>query len=831
MGNLDKFNPTTPEDLREREKFEALSDEAGKEERNRLHEQALIENTDSFYAIRERIEDPLEKEEIELAIKVCEAVKERGGLALVVGGFARDAALSKFGHNLKPKDIDIEVYGIDQDILKNILDKLGKLEIAGEAFKVFKLNTAKMSTMLDISIPRRDSKTGKGHKGFDVTGDPYMSVKEAARRRDLTINALALDPLTGEILDFYGGIEDIKRKTLRATDKETFAEDSLRVLRAVQFAARFGFSIDEDTKELCRTLDLRELSPERIGGEWLKLLMKAPKPSIGLELALEVGVLDQLHPELKALIGVPQNPKYHPEGDVWTHTKMVIDSAVDIAGEQKLSDEEKKILLLAAVCHDLGKPATTKEEDGKITSYGHEDAGLEPSQKFLEMLFIKKELIERVLRLVECHMFIHNAPDPSDSAIRRLAKRVYPGTIKELANLATADIRGSGRGIMDYDKAEDVLRRAEELSVEKSKPQPLIMGRDLLEIGFKPGTMVGQTLKEILELQLDGEITSTDQAKEYARKKFVEISGNSTNGVEVKERPADNVIIERGKAVNFDELPNNSIALDGYVQGPDSDSERRRYSFDHHDRVSRQITRATCQQILDALLLGFDPSGFDVYINDIDGDTVLSIWLLQHPNKIKDSLIRMLVESIGGIDAHGPAYTALDPRLAEIFFKGVMQPEGYSRKNKEYAKLDLKELLKKCLKNLDDFVSGQFQYESEEDKRSFKIVREGTGWVMAESDDFVFDLLYKASHTRAVAFQQQLDGSYAYTIAKKSDMVSDFPVGPVSKEGTILYELNKIEPGWGGGSSIGGAPRNSDGSRSQLAPEKVFDIIESIVKK
>ena len=512
MGYLDKFNPATPEDLQRREEFDTLSEEKKKPELDRLHEQALIENVDNFYKIIDRETDSERKEELELSLKLCEKIKELGGLALVVGGFARDIALDKFGYNLKPKDIDIEVYGIEHDSLKGILESLGRVDIVGDQFQVFKLEGK-----LDISIPRRDSKTGKGHKGFKVEGDPNMLIKEAARRRDFTINALALDPLTGEIIDFYGGVEDIKNKTLRATENETFVEDPLRVLRAMQFSGRFGFAIDPETVELCKSLDLTELPKERIGEEWLKLLDKAPKPSIGLQAALELGILDQLHPEIKALIGVPQNPKYHPEGDVWNHTKLVVDSVVALAEERGLGKDDKRILMLAALCHDLGKPATTKEEDGKITSHGHEDAGLEPSRKFLEMLFIKKDLVERVLRLVECHMFIHNTPDPSNSAIRRLSGRVYPGTIKELANLATADIRGSGQDIRDYDKAEDVLRKAEALSVEKSKPQPLIMGRDLLEIGFKPGTIVGQTLKEILELQLDGEITSAEQAKEYAR--------------------------------------------------------------------------------------------------------------------------------------------------------------------------------------------------------------------------------------------------------------------------------------------------------------------------
>lgn len=291
------------------------------------------------------------------------------------------------------------------------------------------------------------------------------------------------------------------------------------------------------------------------------------------------------------------------------------------------------------------------------------------------------------------------------------------------------------------------------------------------------------------------------------------------------------LVIERGKTEEFENLPENSIALDGYVQGPYFDLEHKKFSFDHHDKVNRQITRATCQQVLDALLLGFEPKDYNICLNDVDGDTVLAVWLLQHPEMANDSKVRMLVESVGGIDAHGPAYQALDNDLAEMFYKGVMKPESDSRRNRTYTQLDLGELLQQCLKKFDDMMAGKLEYTKEEKERNFEIVQEGSGWVMVESNDFVFDLVYKAGHTRAVAMQKQPDGSWVYTVAKKSEMVSNFPVGPVLQEGTILYELNKLEPGWGGGSSIGGAPRNLDGSRSRLSPDQVFTVVEAVVQK
>ncbi len=518
MSHLERFNPVTKEDLEHREKLEVLSGDELVSEINAVNEKALNENVDSFYTLIEKETDAEKKEELELALKVCESVKAIGGLALVVGGYARDTALGKFGYNLKPKDIDIEVYGLDVDVLQERLKPLGDINVVGAAFGVIKLKG------LDISIPRRDSKTGRGHKGFTIEGDPNMNIKEAAKRRDFTINALAYDPLTGEILDFYGGIEDIKQKTLRATDKETFVEDPLRVLRGVQFAARFGFSMDPETAELCRSLDLKELSRERIGEEWLKLLMKSPKPSVGLELAMELGVIDQLHPEIKALVGVPQSPKHHPEGDVWTHTKLVVDAAANVARENNLEGNEKLVLMLSALAHDFGKPATTKtDETGKITSYEHDHVGVPLAEKFLKLLNINQEIIQKVLLLVDTHMFVHMTKDANDSTIRRLARRLYPVSIKELAYLSTADTRGSMRYPMEggkYPEAEMLVQRAEALSVKDTKPTPLIMGKDLIELGFKPGKSMGLFLKEIEELQLDGKITNAEEAKEYAREKF-----------------------------------------------------------------------------------------------------------------------------------------------------------------------------------------------------------------------------------------------------------------------------------------------------------------------
>ncbi|HEX4936450.1 MAG TPA: hypothetical protein VFV33_24885, partial [Gemmatimonadaceae bacterium] len=217
--------------------------------------------------------------------------------------------------------MDLEVFGVPAGTLRELLSRMGPVNIVGESFTVFKIGD------IDVTLPRRDSKIGRGHRGFTVEGDPSMSIEDAARRRDFTVNAISLDPLTGEYLDPFSGMADLQRGTLRAVDARTFGEDSLRVLRALQFSARFDLRLDAATAGLCRAIPLDDLPAERIWGEIEKLLLQAARPSAGFELALELGVVNQLFPELKALVGCPQEPEWHPEGDVWVHTLMVIDEA------------------------------------------------------------------------------------------------------------------------------------------------------------------------------------------------------------------------------------------------------------------------------------------------------------------------------------------------------------------------------------------------------------------------------------------------------------------------------------------------------------------------
>jgi len=443
-----------------------------------------------------------------LARRLAEAYRDAGGRALIVGGWVRDRLLG-----IEAKDLDLEVFGVPAERVRAIAESFGRVDAVGESFAVFKMGN------LDVSLPRRESKSGPGHKGFDVTGDPALSFAEAARRRDFTINAISFDPLTDAVVDPFAGREDLRARRLRVVDPATFGDDSLRVLRALQFAARFELQVDEQTKAICRTIPLDDLPSERVWGEVEKLLLRAPRPSIGLALALELGVVDRLWPELKALVGCPQDAEWHPEGDVWVHTLMVADEAR--ARIADLSRGPAAAMMLGALCHDLGKPATTAMIDGRLRSPGHEEGGVAPATSLLDRLNVHSldgyDVRRAVLGLVAHHLkpsMFRKAPTPvSDGAFRRLALKV---DLELLARFAKADCHGRA-GHFDCSAMDWFIERARSLGVEHAAPAPLVLGRHLIPLGVAPGPGMGQLLKKLYELQLDGAITTLEQGLEHAR--------------------------------------------------------------------------------------------------------------------------------------------------------------------------------------------------------------------------------------------------------------------------------------------------------------------------
>jgi tRNA nucleotidyltransferase (CCA-adding enzyme) len=455
--------------------------------------------------------------------RIAETIRAEGGRALLVGGCVRDWLMGQ-----QPKDWDLEVYGVEPLRLREILDQFGQVNAVGEAFTVYKLGPD-----LDISLPRRERKTGTGHRGFVIEGDPSMTVIEATRRRDFTVNAILKDPLTGETLDPFNGEADLRNGMLRAVSADTFVEDSLRVLRAAQFAARFEFDIEPDTVALCRSIDLSDLPPERIWGEMEKLLLRAERPSIGLRWLRKLLAIEKLFPEIATMIDVPQDPEWHPEGDVFVHTTLVIDRARELIGD--LDYPRQVTVMLAAVAHDLGKPPTTEFLEGRWRSRGHEEAGVGPTERLLDRLNIHTldgyDVRAQVIALVREHLkpgeFYKKRSEVGDGAFRRLARKCE---LDLLYRVARADSLGRNAEWIPREKWYDAaaqewfIRRARELAVEQRAPAPFLMGRHLLEMGLESGPKVGLITKAVYEMQLDGQVRSVDEAKEMAKRLLSEES-------------------------------------------------------------------------------------------------------------------------------------------------------------------------------------------------------------------------------------------------------------------------------------------------------------------
>jgi tRNA nucleotidyltransferase (CCA-adding enzyme) len=439
----------------------------------------------------------------EAALGIAAAVRDAGGRALIVGGWVRDRLLGR-----ESKDVDIEVFGVPADRLRHILSRFGTVNTIGESFTVYKVAD------IDVALPRRDSKIGAGHRGFEVIGDPWMTIEEAARRRDFTINAIAWDPLTNEYLDPYDGRKDLlERRILRAIDPRTFGDDSLRVLRGLQFAARFELEMESATRELCRRIPLDDLPAERVWGEIEKLLLKASRPSLGFALGLELGIIDRLFPELKALDGCPQEPDWHPEGDVWVHTLMVVDEARTRIAD--LDRPRQVTVMLGAVCHDLGKPETTTVIDGRIRSMEHDQAGLAPTRTLLDRLNVHTingfDVRAQVEGIVAHHLkplaFFKSSTPVGDGAFRRLAQKV---DLELLARIAESDCRGR-TGDFDCSGIIWFLERARALGVEHQAPDPIVKGRHLIELGIEPGPRMGEILRAVYEQQLDGKVRTLQE--------------------------------------------------------------------------------------------------------------------------------------------------------------------------------------------------------------------------------------------------------------------------------------------------------------------------------
>lgn len=429
--------------------------------------------------------------------------------AFLVGGCVRDAL---FG--MPCKDFDIEVYGVGYDELVEALRKWGRADLVGRSFGVVKLTVSGGETY-DFAIPRRDSKTAPGHKGFEIEFDPDISQRDAASRRDFTINALTYDPRKDEVVDHFGGREDLERRILRHTSG-AFVEDPLRVLRGMQFVSRFELTAAPETIKLCRSIrnGFTELAKERVREEWFKWAAKSVRPSAGLLFLEETGWLDHF-PELKVLRATPQDAEWHPEGDVFIHTCHCCDALARLPEWRSRNEGSRIVYMLGVLCHDLGKPETTHEKvrDGRprIVSPGHAGVGVEVAEAFLARIDAPMDIRRRVKPLVQCHMA--HLDSISDRSVRRLANRLQPETIEGLGLVITADHMGRPpKPAVAPATVKTLQFKARELELERSAPAPILQGRHLIERGMEPGPEMGAILKRAFEAQLDGEFADIEAA-------------------------------------------------------------------------------------------------------------------------------------------------------------------------------------------------------------------------------------------------------------------------------------------------------------------------------
>lgn len=430
------------------------------------------------------------EQDLVLSRRIAEEIAAAGGRAYYVGGFVRDGIMG-----VECKDIDIEVYGLAPDRLRSVLSALGDVYDRGASFGVLGLRQSD----IDIAMPRTESRTGAKHTDFDVCVDPLLPPERASRRRDFTINAMMQDVLTGEILDFYGGRGDLENRIIRCVCPETFVEDALRVFRAAQFAARMNARIEAETRSLCASMDVSMLSVERIMGETEKALIKANKPSIYFEELRAMNHLREFFPEIERTIGIEQNPKFHPEGDVFVHTMLVLDSAAKLRGRA----EWPLAFMLSALMHDIGKiVATEVQEDGRITAYGHEVLGLGLVEKQLRRITNHEKLIKYVCNQTELHMrpnMLVGACSKKKKTRQLFDLSVCPN---DLILLSRAD--ASGKLDEPYREESEAWLRERLQDYHARLQQPMVTGQDLIAAGLKPDKNFADLIRRARMLHFSG---------------------------------------------------------------------------------------------------------------------------------------------------------------------------------------------------------------------------------------------------------------------------------------------------------------------------------------
>lgn len=427
-------------------------------------------------------------------LAIVHVIIEQGGRALLVGGSVRDLLLK-----LPVKDIDIEVHNLSLENLASLLRNFGIVDAVGKSFGVLRIQ----GLDVDWSLPRTDSSGRKPQ----VAIDPYMSIQDAFRRRDLTINAMGIDLATYELIDPFHGQQDLQRGILRATDPALFVEDPLRFYRVMQFVGRFAMQPDNELNTLCASMDLRDISRERIEVEFEKLLLRSARPSLGICWLQTVHRLQEILPEVYALIGVQQDPVWHPEGDVFEHTMQ----ALDVAAVHKEHVRWSLAYMWAVLCHDLGKVTTTKFFKGRWHSYGHDVVGADIAKKMLKRITHNADLITTVSVLVRYHMrpLVFSKQHAGAPAYKRLAFNLMPyATIQMLCAVAYADRLGRKPPSGAINEAEQLQglalfeANAKKYGVYDGVEKPLLQGKDFLDV-VQPGPELGKLVKKAYELQIE----------------------------------------------------------------------------------------------------------------------------------------------------------------------------------------------------------------------------------------------------------------------------------------------------------------------------------------
>lgn len=445
-----------------------------------------------------------------LVHKIVSAVNDQGGRSLLIGGAVRDLLLG-----IPIKDLDIEVHGVSLDTLESILKQCGTVSLVGKAYGVLRVH----GLDIDWSIPRADA---PGRKP-EVTIDPTMQIQEAFLRRDLTMNAMGIDLVSFELIDPFNGKKDLEHKVLRTPSAQRFIEDPLRFYRVMQFVSRFQMQPDQELEDICKKMDISRVSVERIDEEFKKLLLKSERPSLGIRWLQYIGRLSEVLPELAATVGVQQEERWHPEGDVFEHTMQSLDAASAL---EFADDQEKLIVMYAAICHDLGKATTTVFQDGVYHSYGHEGAGVIAAQKMMPRITRNKEIIEAIGTLVKYHMVPIQLVESNagEASYKRMARKLSPhATLKMLGFLSLCDQRGRNPAknkplTHSINEIDIFLERAAQASVLHQAEKPVLHGRDIMDV-IEPGPYMGKILDEAYEIQLQEGITDKETLRSRVLKK------------------------------------------------------------------------------------------------------------------------------------------------------------------------------------------------------------------------------------------------------------------------------------------------------------------------